>query len=106
MSNKKCYRKSVVAGTELIVALDVPTLKEAKRLVDRLSCCVKIFKVGSQLFTAAGPEVIRYIHKKNSHVFLDLKFYDIPNTVREAVMSAARLKVFMLTVHAQGGKEC
>lgn len=105
MSNKKCHCESVVPGTGLIVALDVPSLKEAKKLVDRLCRLVKIFKVGSQLFTAAGPEIIQYIHKKKARVFLDLKFYDIPNTVREAVVSAARLKVFMLTVHAQGGEE-
>ncbi|MFH1692041.1 MAG: orotidine-5'-phosphate decarboxylase [Candidatus Omnitrophota bacterium] len=105
MKPKKCCCQNVVRKTELIVALDVPTLKEAKRLVDRLVSCVKIFKVGSQLFTAAGPEIIRYIHKKRGRVFLDLKFHDIPNTVREAVLSAARLKVFMLTVHAQGGFE-
>lgn len=93
------------AKTELIVALDVPTLRKARKLVDRLIGDVRFFKVGSQLFTASGPDIIKYIQKKKGKVFLDLKFHDIPNTVREAVLSAARLKVFMLTLHAQGGHE-
>ncbi len=105
MKPKPCHCKEPVYKTELIVALDVSTFQEAKKLVDGLIRYVKFFKVGSQLFTASGPEVIKYIQKKNGRVFLDLKFHDIPNTVREAVLSAAHLKVFMLTVHAQGGRE-
>ncbi len=91
--------------SRLIVALDVDTYIEAKKLVDRLSPSVKIFKVGSQLFTGCGPKIIEYIHKKRVEVFLDLKYHDIPNTVASAVSQATRLKVFMMTVHAQGGRE-
>lgn len=103
LKNRLCKDKR--CETSLIVALDVATLQEARRLVDRLIKHVEFFKVGSQLFTTAGPEIVRYIHKKKGRVFLDLKFHDIPHTVYEAVLSAARLKVFMLTVHAQGGRE-
>ncbi|MFH0877082.1 MAG: orotidine-5'-phosphate decarboxylase [Candidatus Omnitrophota bacterium] len=91
--------------TKLIVALDVEDLRQAKSLVDRLTPCVKIFKVGSQLFTACGPDIVRLILKAGAEVFLDLKFHDIPNTVACAVGSAARLGVLMLTVHASGGQE-
>lgn len=91
--------------SNLIVALDVDTFAKAKKLVDKLYPSVKIFKVGSQLFTGCGPKVVTYINKKGARVFLDLKFYDIPNTVANAVDMSARLGVFMLTVHAQGGVE-
>jgi orotidine-5'-phosphate decarboxylase len=92
-------------SSDLIVALDVPGFKEARRLVDKLAAQVRIFKVGSQLFTACGLEIVNYIRAKGAEVFLDLKFHDIPNTVACAVEAAVSLKVFMLTVHAQGGKE-
>ncbi|MBU0548725.1 MAG: orotidine-5'-phosphate decarboxylase [Candidatus Omnitrophica bacterium] len=91
--------------TQLIVALDVDNLKEAKRLVDLLYPAVKIFKVGSQLFTACGAEAVKMINKKNAKVFLDLKYHDIPNTVKNAVSSAVELGVFMLDVHTQGAEE-
>ena len=87
----------------LIVALDVDTLAQAKRLLDLLYPTVKIFKVGSQLFSSCGPEIINVIRKKGAKVFLDLKFHDIPNTVQKAVERAKKLKVFMLTIHASGG---
>ncbi|MBM3247823.1 MAG: orotidine-5'-phosphate decarboxylase [Candidatus Omnitrophica bacterium] len=90
---------------KLIVALDVDTLKEAKDLVDKLYPSVKMFKVGSQLFTACGPEAVKMIAQKGAKVFLDLKSHDIPNTVKKAVEAATKLKVFMLTVHLSGGKE-
>ena len=89
----------------LIVALDVETFAEAKKLVETLGDKIQIYKVGSQFFTACGPEVIYYLEKLGKKVFLDLKFHDIPNTVASAVQSAASLKVFMLTVHTVGGKE-
>jgi orotidine-5'-phosphate decarboxylase len=92
-------------SAKLIVALDVDTFGEAKKLIDKLYPSVKIFKVGSQLFTGCGPKVVTYINKKGARVFLDLKFHDIPNTVANAVALSARLGVFMLTVHAQGGVE-
>lgn len=89
---------------QLIVALDVDTLKEAKAMVDTLSQVVDIFKVGSQLFTAEGPKAVEFVLKKNKKVFLDLKYHDIPNTVFNAVNAAWDLGIFMLTVHVQGGK--
>ncbi|MFH0838690.1 MAG: orotidine-5'-phosphate decarboxylase [Candidatus Omnitrophota bacterium] len=89
----------------LIVALDTDDIKEAARIVNELSGIVKIFKVGSQLFSAHGPKAVDVVHKKNCNVFLDLKFHDIPNTVKGAVISAQKLGVFMLTLHTLGGKE-
>jgi len=93
------------ANTRLIVALDVDSFAKAKKIVDALYPLVKIFKVGSQLFTCAGPESVEYIRKKGAEVFLDLKFHDIPNTVASAVRSAISLKVKMLTLHIAGGDE-
>ena len=92
------------ASERLIVALDVPTAEDALRLVDRLAGRVGLFKVGSQLFTAAGPEVVRAIVARNQKVFLDLKYHDIPNTVGAAVKSAAGLGVSLLTLHGLGGR--
>ncbi|OIO38727.1 MAG: orotidine 5'-phosphate decarboxylase [Candidatus Omnitrophica bacterium CG1_02_49_10] len=89
----------------LIVALDVASFKEAKRLVDKLYPAVKIFKVGSQLFTACGTDIIKYVNKKGAKVFLDLKYHDIPNTVKNAVASALEHNIFMLTVHVSGGTD-
>jgi len=89
----------------LIVALDVDTFEHAKTLVDELGDSVDIFKIGSQLFTLCGPQIVHYVQGKGKKVFLDLKFHDIPNTVAGAVKSAVSLKVFMLTVHTQGGGE-
>jgi orotidine-5'-phosphate decarboxylase len=89
---------------KLIVALDVPSLEEAEKLVKKLSPAVKTFKVGKELFTAAGPRAVEMVHSYKSRVFLDLKFHDIPNTVASACEAAARLGVFMMNVHALGGK--
>jgi orotidine-5'-phosphate decarboxylase len=91
--------------TQLIVALDVPTLAAARSLVRALKGAVKIFKVGSELFTAAGPDAVKMVRQQGGQVFLDLKFHDIPNTVSRAVESATRLGVSMLTVHTSGGEE-
>jgi orotidine-5'-phosphate decarboxylase len=92
------------ARERLIVAVDVPTADEARALVDRLAGQVGMFKIGSQLFTAAGPDIVREIVARGEKVFLDLKYHDIPNTVAGAVGSASRLGVSLLTLHGLGGR--
>jgi orotidine-5'-phosphate decarboxylase len=89
--------------TEIIVALDLPTSREALTLVDRLGDEVDFYKVGSPLFTRVGPGIIEELTKRGKRVFLDLKFHDIPNTVAQAVAAAAALGVDLLTLHASGG---
>lgn len=89
----------------LIIALDVDSYARAKHFVDLLYPKIKIFKVGSMLFTACGPKIIEYIRKKKAEVFLDLKFLDIPNTVANSVAMAGRHQVKMLTLHISGGKQ-
>jgi orotidine-5'-phosphate decarboxylase len=89
----------------VFVALDVESLEESARLLDRLEDAVSGVKIGSQLFTSAGPAAVELAHKRGHRVFLDLKFHDIPNTVAGAVRSAARLGVYMLNVHASGGAQ-
>jgi orotidine-5'-phosphate decarboxylase len=89
----------------LIVALDVDTVEQARRLVEELRDIVGMFKVGSQLFTAAGPALVREIVHSGGKVFLDLKFHDIPNTVAAAAVEATRLGVSIFNVHALGGSE-
>ncbi len=87
----------------MLVALDVPRLDEAEALLGRLAGILTGCKIGSQLFTAAGPAAIEAARKRGFRVFLDLKFHDIPNTVAAAVREATRLGVFMLNIHASGG---
>jgi|SRR5579884_2373387 len=87
----------------LIVALDVPTADDVRKIVTALGNSVRIYKVGMQLYTAEGPEIVRELVGLGHKVFLDLKYHDIPNTVSAAVRSAAELGVIMLTVHASGG---
>jgi orotidine-5'-phosphate decarboxylase len=87
----------------VLVALDVPSLDEADSLLGRLDGVLTGCKIGSQLFTAAGPAAIEVARKRGFRVFLDLKYHDIPNTVGAAVREAARLGVFMLNIHASGG---
>jgi orotidine-5'-phosphate decarboxylase len=89
----------------IIVALDVPTSDQAVTLATQLAPVVGAFKIGSQLFTNAGPDIVRRIRETGGAVFLDLKFHDIPNTVGKAVASATRLDVQMLTIHTSGGAE-
>lgn len=91
--------------SRLILALDVDSFEKAIYFVELLYPKIKIFKVGSQLFTGCGPKIIEFIHKKGGEVFLDLKFHDIPNTVANAVSQACRLKVKMLTLHISGTEE-
>jgi orotidine-5'-phosphate decarboxylase len=89
----------------IIVALDVPTMETALALAEQLAPVVGAFKIGSELFTSAGPEIVRRIRDTGALVFLDLKFHDIPNTVAKAVAAATRLDVQMLTIHTAGGLE-
>ncbi|HEY8460433.1 MAG TPA: orotidine-5'-phosphate decarboxylase [Blastocatellia bacterium] len=89
----------------LVVALDVDSADQALFLVERLRGVAGMFKVGKQLFTAAGPEIARRIIAMGESVFLDLKFHDIPNTVAMAGVEAARLGVSVFNVHAMGGSK-
>jgi orotidine-5'-phosphate decarboxylase len=87
----------------LIIALDHATADDALRLAESLAGTVSWFKIGLQLYTACGPDVVRSVAATGAKVFLDLKLHDIPNTVAKAVTSAAELGVSMLTLHLQGG---
>ncbi len=89
----------------LIVALDVDTQEKAIDLVKKLKSLVKIFKIGSELFTSCGPEIVERVQKNGCKVFLDLKFHDIPNTAAKSAAAAVRLGVYMFNVHALGGLE-
>jgi orotidine-5'-phosphate decarboxylase len=89
----------------IIAALDVPTSDQAVALAKQIASSVGGFKIGMELFTAGGPDVVKRIRETGISVFLDLKFHDIPNTVAKAVAAAVRLDVQMLTVHASGGLE-
>lgn len=88
-----------------IVALDVPCAGDALALVRLLGEGCRFYKVGSELFTSEGPSIVKAVRAEGCEVFLDLKFHDIPNTVREAARAAASLGVRLLTVHASGGAE-
>lgn len=89
----------------LIVALDVERERQARELFARLRDHAGLFKIGSQLFTAAGPGLVREMVEQGASIFLDLKFHDIPNTVAAAGIEAARLGVSIFNVHALGGGE-
>jgi len=90
---------------KLIVALDLPSSNAATQMAERLRGHVGMFKVGSELFTAEGPVPVRYLVTAGHRVFLDLKFHDIPNTVRAAARQAAELGVSMVNLHASGGRK-
>ncbi|MEP6662550.1 MAG: orotidine-5'-phosphate decarboxylase [Verrucomicrobiota bacterium] len=89
----------------IIVALDVPKIETALSLATQLAPVVGAFKIGSELFTSAGPDIVKKIRATGASVFLDLKFHDIPNTVAKSVAAATRLDVQMLTIHTSGGLE-
>jgi orotidine-5'-phosphate decarboxylase len=98
-------KEDMSAKDKLIIALDVDTTAKALDLVRQLNSVTGMFKVGSQLFTAAGPQIVRDIIALDARVFLDLKFHDIPHQVAGAARSAAELGVSMFTIHASGGTE-
>ncbi|MCC7377502.1 MAG: orotidine-5'-phosphate decarboxylase [Verrucomicrobiales bacterium] len=89
----------------LIAALDVPSAERGVALAEAIGPWVGALKVGSELFTSAGPDFVRKLRAAGARVFLDLKFHDIPNTVAKAVAAATRLDIQMLTVHTSGGEE-
>ena len=92
-------------NSPVIVALDNMTLQASLALADQLDPTLCRLKVGKELFTRCGPEVIEALHQRNFEVFLDLKFHDIPNTTAQAVVAAAELGVWMVNVHASAGLE-
>src|SRR5918995_219459 len=96
---------NLTAKDKLIIALDVDTPTKALNLLRELNSVAGMFKVGSQLFTSTGPQIVRDIIALNAKVFLDLKFHDIPHQVAGAARSAAELGVSLFTVHASGGSE-
>ncbi len=89
----------------IIVALDVETADAAREISNELSGHVGAFKIGLQLFTAAGPSIVREFVDDGKKIFLDLKFHDIPSTVAKASVEAAKLGVWMFNIHASGGSE-
>ena len=97
------YDGPMLNRDRLIVALDVPSAAKARQVVQSIGEAATTYKVGKQLFTAEGPQIVRDLDSSGRKVFLDLKFHDIPNTVAGAVRAASELGVSMLTVHACGG---
>jgi len=89
----------------IFAALDVPSAEQAWKLAELLAPAVGAFKIGKELFVAAGPDIVKRVRATGASVFLDLKFHDIPNTVGKAVASAVRLDVQMLTLHTSGGSD-
>ncbi len=89
---------------ELIIALDVPSADAIPDVVKSLPEAVRYYKVGLELFVAAGPEALTFLQKRGKRIFLDLKLHDIPRTVARAVASASGYGVSLLTVHAGGGR--
>jgi orotidine-5'-phosphate decarboxylase len=89
----------------IIAALDVPSAEQAWKLAEQIAPAVGAFKIGKELFVAAGPDIVKKIRATGASVFLDLKFHDIPNTVAKAIASATRLDVQMTTIHTSGGSE-
>ena len=91
-------------NSRIIVALDYADARSATALVDRLNPAACKLKIGKELFTAAGPSFVAMIAQRGFEIFLDLKFHDIPNTVAQACKAAAQLGVWMINVHALGGR--
>jgi orotidine-5'-phosphate decarboxylase len=97
--------KNMQSDPRLIAALDFPTVEAAKKAVEEIDDAVAYYKVGMELYYAAGNDMIRFLKEHNKKVFLDLKLQDIPNTVASALKVEARLGVDMINVHAVGGKK-
>ena len=93
----------MVADDRLIVALDFPTGEEAKNMVLALGDAVSYYKVGMELYYAAGADIIKFLKEQNKHVFLDLKLQDIPNTVAKSLSVLTRLGADIMNVHTVGG---
>ncbi|MFH2027876.1 MAG: orotidine 5'-phosphate decarboxylase / HUMPS family protein, partial [Nanoarchaeota archaeon] len=103
---RKLTDKEKIARSMVCLPLDgLNTIDDIKSLVEELSPVVGLFKVGKETFTRFGPESVELVRSYGSDVFLDLKYHDIPNTVKGAAKAAAELGVFMFNVHASGGKE-
>ncbi|MEL0618939.1 orotidine-5'-phosphate decarboxylase [Psychrobacter proteolyticus] len=94
-----------VINSPVVVALDNMTVEASLALADRLDPSQCRLKVGKELFTRCGPDIIKALHQRDFEVFLDLKFHDIPNTTAQAVLAAAELGVWMVNVHASAGLE-
>lgn len=92
-----------MADNRLIIALDYSEIDQVKKLVDQLDDSVNYYKIGMELFYSTGGQIISFLREKNKEVFLDLKLYDIPNTVAKSAAALTRLGVSMLNVHASGG---
>lgn len=102
---KVAHTQPIPTKDRLIVALDVSTAAEARRIVAETSDFAGSFKVGLELFSAAGPDIVREFSDAGLKIFLDLKFHDIPNTVAKAAVETAKMGVWMFNVHAAGGNE-
>jgi orotidine-5'-phosphate decarboxylase len=96
---------TIQSKSRVILALDVPTLAQAKEIARRAAPLLAAVKIGNQLFTAEGPAAVAVMRELGLQVFLDLKYHDIPNTVGQAITSASKLGVWMVNVHASGGAE-
>ncbi len=103
--NDRRVLRMTTPADQIIVALDVPTKEKALELVEKLRDQISFFKIGLQLYTAEGPEIVRAVLSTGAKVWLDLKLHDIPNTVARAVESASAFGVQMLTIHLSGGSE-
>ncbi|MFN2637307.1 MAG: orotidine-5'-phosphate decarboxylase [Gemmatimonadaceae bacterium] len=101
----KSRTKSADGRPIAIVALDFPRVDQALAMVETLGDTCRFYKVGGELFTAIGPQIVQTLRALGNEVFLDLKLHDIPNTVRGAARSAAAIGAKLLTVHATGGRE-
>lgn len=97
--------KEEIARSKVCLALDVPSIENVNYLVSSLHDLVGLYKIGKELFTAAGPAAVQAVHDNGGRVFLDLKYHDIPNTVRGAARNATKLGVSMFNVHAPGGQD-